>query len=204
MLKPEVDPDIADNILGLERYQMKNYNVYAHYVFNTMNRCFIHEGLYFKAKLSQSVHNDGEIVLSDEAVEDLSGSFGSLTELSLDFEKRYPLRKKMTAVVGATTGFTFYDDARAGEDDLSYTIYGYGSKYYLGGVLTRPRKDNATLPGLNEAELPVTQFMMLYLSLHTTGKFTLSPMLTSLRLAFRTLVTMLMTLLHPMEAGMKP
>lgn len=177
-VKPEVNPDIQDNLLGLERYQMKNFEVYAHFVYNTMKQVFYPtSGTYFKAKLAQSVYNDAEITFSDELEEDLSGSFGSLTELSLDYEKRFPFRKKITAVLGATAGFTFYDDPDSGSDDLSYSDYGYGSKYYMGGVVTRPRKDNYVLPGLNEGELPVTQFMMLKMSLqyNVAGKIYLIP-----------------------------
>jgi len=177
-LKPEVDPDIQDNLLDLERYQFKSYDVYAHYVVNTMNQVFYPTaGTYFKTKLSQSVYNDGEVNFSDEAIEDLNGSFGSITKLSLDYEKRFPIRKKMTAILGATGGFTFYNDPGTGSDDLSYSAYGYGSKYYLGGVLMRPRKDNYIFQGLNEAELPVTQFMMVKMSLqyNIAGKIFLIP-----------------------------
>lgn len=177
-LKPEVNPDIQDNLVGLERYQYKSYDVYAHFAVNTMNQVFYPTaGTYFKSKLSQSVYNDGEFDFSDDAADDLSGSFGSITKLSLDYEKRFPIRKKMTAILGATGGFTFYNDPGTESGDLSYSTYGYGSKYYLGGVLERPRKDNYIFQGLNEAELPVTQFMMLRMSLqyNIAGKIYLIP-----------------------------
>jgi NTE family protein len=41
--------------------------------------------------------------------------------------------------------------------------FGYGGSYFLGGILTRPRKDLYNFPGLNEGEIVVTQFMMLNL-----------------------------------------
>ncbi len=177
-IKPEIDPDVQDNILGLERYKYDTYNIYAHFVYNTVEQnLYPTRGTYFKAKLSQSVYNDMDFIPSDEMVEDLNGSLGSITKLTLDYEKRIPFREKVTAVLGATTGFTFYSDPGAGSGDLSYTDFGNGSKFYLGGVLTRPRKDNYVFQGLNESELPVTQFMMIKASLqyNISGKIYLIP-----------------------------
>ncbi|MCK5280612.1 MAG: hypothetical protein KAK04_18800, partial [Cyclobacteriaceae bacterium] len=48
-------------------------------------------------------------------------------------------------------------------DNLSYLDFGFGAKYFLGGNILRPRKDDFMFRGLNESELIVSQFMMLNL-----------------------------------------
>lgn len=178
IMKPEIDPEINGSLIGLDKYEFKSWDVYAQFVLNTMNQVFYPtKGTSFNLNLSNSVYTDAFISFSDKTLSDLSGSFSNYTKLSFDFEKRFSLSKKMTGILGAASGFTFYDEPESGSDDLSYTMYGYGSKFYMGGVLERPRKDNFIFPGLNEAELPVTQFMMLKMSLqyNVTGKIFLTP-----------------------------
>jgi len=177
-MKPEIKPDIQDNVIGLDNYKFTSWDVYVQFALNSMNQVFYPtKGTSFNLNLSHSVNNDVSISFSDNTLTELSGSFNNYAKLSLDFEKRFRFSKKITGIIGATTAFTFYNEPQSGFDNLSYTAFGYGSKYYLGGVLERPRKDNFIFPGLNEAELPVTQFMMLKMSLqyNVSGKIFLTP-----------------------------
>ncbi len=48
-------------------------------------------------------------------------------------------------------------------NDVSFSEYGYASKYFLGGNLIPPRKGSYAFPGLYEDELNVNQLMMLNL-----------------------------------------
>ncbi|MDZ7612936.1 MAG: patatin, partial [Flavobacteriaceae bacterium] len=77
----------------------------------------------------------------------------------MNFEKRRALNKNFVAVAGVELGFVFMDDTD--QDEISFAEYGYAANYMLGGNLVRPRKDDVVFPGLNEGELPVTQFMAL-------------------------------------------
>lgn len=175
-LAPRVNPEIRDNLIGLENYQFNSFNIYAHYAYNTMNQVFYPtDGTYFKGTLSRALSNDMEFNYSDETIPNLSESVNGFTKLSFDFEKRMPFNKKLTGVLGAATGFTFYDDIQGNE--VSFTDFGFGAKYYLGGNLQRPRKDNYVFQGLNELELPVSQFMMIKMSLqyNISGKMYLTP-----------------------------
>ncbi|MGB5382958.1 MAG: patatin-like phospholipase family protein [Lutimonas sp.] len=176
-LKPEVDPDISPNILSIEKYQFKNLNVFAQYVHNSFDRVFYPtKGIYYRGIISHSFLHDVNMNYADETIGDFKKPTNSFTKLGLDFEKRYPISEKLTGIIGANMAFTFYD-AEVTNDEASYTDFGYGAKYYLGGVITRPRKDNYVLPGLKENEVAATQFMMAQLALqyNIKGKLFLTP-----------------------------
>ncbi len=176
-LKPEVDPDIVDNILFLEKYQFKNLNVFAQYVHNSFDRVFYpSRGIYYRGIISHSFLHDVHMNYDDEIGGDFKKPTSSFTKLGLDIEKRYPISAKLTGIISANMAFTFYD-AEVTNDKVSYTDFGYGAKYYLGGVITRPRKDNYVLPGLKENEVAATQFMMAQLAFqyNIKGKLFLTP-----------------------------
>jgi NTE family protein len=141
-----------------------------------MNQVFYPtQGTNFKVSLRRSLNNYANVNPSDEMAEDLNSSTNGFTKMNLNFEKRFPFHKKYTAIIGADAGFIFYDNLESNE--ISFTTYGFGAKYYLGGNLLRPRKDDYIFRGLNESELPVTQFMNLALSLqfNVNGKLYLTP-----------------------------
>ena len=176
-LKPEVSPDIKENVLGVESYQFNNFNVFAQYVHNSYNRVFYPtHGIYYRAILSHSFVHDVNMKYADNNLSDFNRPTNSFTKLGIDAEKRFPLVEKLTGIIGVNTAFTFYDDITT-DDEVSYTDFGYGAQYYLGGVLTRPRKDNYVLPGLKENEINATQLFMAQLALqyNITGKLFLTP-----------------------------
>ncbi len=175
-LKPTVDPEVADNPFFLENYNFKNFEIYAHYFYNTMDLTFFPtKGAFFNAKLSRSIYHDMDIHFTDENIPRVNGATNSFTKLGLDFEKRLHLHKNITGIFGVSTNFIFVDDLKS--DDVSFIEYGYGGSYSLGGNLIRPRKGDFIFPGLNEGELVVTQFMMLNLGLQikTFNKLFLTP-----------------------------
>ena len=69
----------------------------------------------------------------------------------------------LTAVIGTSGNFIVLDTEN--ENDVSFTDYGVGANYFLGGSQLAPRSESFMFLGLNENELTVTQFMMLNLGL---------------------------------------
>ena len=177
-LKPRIDPSIQENALGLERYSFKNLEIYTQYAWNTMDEVlYPKKGTSLRAVLKRSLNNEAEIeyYFPEETIDDYIGSTNGFTKLSIDFEKRFDFTTKITGILGVATGLTFYDELKS--DEISYSDFGYGSKYYLGGTIERPRKDNYIFYGLYEGEQPVTQFMMLELAMqyNISGKIFLKP-----------------------------
>ena len=166
-LKPTSNPDVIENVFGLNDYKFKVLEIYTHFVYNTMDLVFYPtKGTIFNAKLGRSFLNEVDLDFTDEEIPDIDGSTNGFTKLALNFEKRFLIRKKITGIIGANTGFIFVDDL--GSEDISFIEYGFGASYSLGGNLIRPRKDDYLFPGLNEGELIVTQFMMLNLGMQFT------------------------------------
>ena len=161
-MKPKVDPEINENVFLLKKYNFKNYEINAHYVYNKQNTVFYaRNGAYFKARISRSFLHDVDSEFVDEEQTTINGNTNGFTKLSLDYEKRIPINKKITGIVAATTGFIFEDDLKS--DDVSFTDFGFASKYFLGGSLLTPREGSYAFPGLHEDELNVNQFIKLNL-----------------------------------------
>lgn len=162
--KPEVDPDINDNMISLSRYQFHHLEVNLQYVLNTMNDVFYPtQGTFIKAKLGRALIHHADIEFTQDTIPNADGPTNGFTRLGLSFEKRIPFRKKIIGIVRASTGFSLLDPIQS--EEISFLDFGYGAKYFLGGVLERPRKDDHAFRGLRDAELIVTQFMMLNLGL---------------------------------------
>ncbi|MFD1315488.1 patatin-like phospholipase family protein [Namhaeicola litoreus] len=173
---PKADPDIVDNFLGLEDYRFNNFSLYAQYNHNSFDRAYFPtKGVKYKAMLSRSLYNEANVNYIDESIGDFKKPVNGFTKFTFDFEKRLSISESLTGIAGADVGFTFYDDLKS--DEVDFADYAYGAKYYLGGVLTRPRRDNFVLPGLLESELAVNQFMMVELALQYNflGLFYLKP-----------------------------
>jgi NTE family protein len=160
-LKPKIDPTISDNAFGVKRYDFETLDIYVQYVYHSMDKAFYaNRGTYFQAKLGTSLYNEVDTqYLDDLNIPSVSGKVSDFTKFSLHFEKRIPLNPHVVAIIGASTGYTFYDDENSSAN--SFGDFGYAAKYFLGGNIVRPRKDNFILPGLKEDELAVTQFTMI-------------------------------------------
>jgi NTE family protein len=161
-VKPEVDPEINDNVLSLEKYYFHNMMLNFQYVYDNLNQAFYPtQGTYFQAKVNRSFIHQVDIEFTQDTIPDNEGETDGFTRLSLDFKKRIYVNNKISGIIHATTGFTFVDGIQAGE--LSFLDYGYGANYFIGGNLERPRVDDYMFRGLREAELIVSQFMILNL-----------------------------------------
>jgi len=160
-LKPKIDPAVNDNVFGLKRYKFETLDIYAQYVYNSMDKPFYaNRGAYFQAKLGTSLYNEVDAqYLENLNIPSVSGSVSDFTKFSLNFEKRIPVNSSFVAIIGASTGYTFYNDTDSSAN--SFQDFGYAANYFLGGNIVRPRKDNFLLPGLKEDELTVTQFTMI-------------------------------------------
>ena len=163
-LRPTSDPDIVENVFQLDKYRFKTIEIYGHFSYNSMDLVFYPtKGTLLIAKLGRSLLQDVIVDFTDEDIENIDGSTNGFTKLTFNFEKRFSINKKLTGIIGANTGFIFVDDLKS--EDVSFTEFGFGGSYSLGGNLIRPRKDDYLFPGLNEGELIVNQFMMLNLGM---------------------------------------
>ena len=162
-LKPKIDPIISDNIYSLEHYDFKNIDLYIHYTHNTLDKVFYAEkGTFFKIKLSTSLNNNIIAESLDEFnIPDTEGALSPFTRFRYSYERRLPLNKTLTAILGLTGAHTFFND---NGENISYDDFGYAANYFLGGNIERPRYDSYLTPGLEENELAVTQFNMLAFS----------------------------------------
>ncbi|SFZ91588.1 NTE family protein [Flaviramulus basaltis] len=175
-LKPKIDPEFNNNVYDLIKYNYNTIELNAHYNHNSFDKVFYAtEGTSLKAYLGRSIHNKLDVDFYNSTFSNIKGSTNNYSKLSLDFEKRFQVYNKATAIIGATSGFIFQDNLK--NDDISFTEYGMGSKYYLGGVLLEPRHDNYMLPGLNEGEVLANQFIKLNLGMqfNTANKVYITP-----------------------------
>lgn len=175
-LKPTVDPKFNTNIYNLNNYDLNNIEVNFHYLQNTFNKVFFAtEGTIFKGYISRSLQNDVNVSFYEAPLTAIDGETNGFTKLSLDFQKRFHLLPKTAAIIGATGNFIMQDELRDG--DVSFTQYGIGAKYFLGGVQEEPSKNNYVFPGLYEGELIASQFLKLNLGLqyNPVGKLFVTP-----------------------------
>ncbi|WP_434037008.1 patatin-like phospholipase family protein [Formosa sp. 4Alg 33] len=158
-LTPDANPDIVNNILNLADYKFKTTEVYAQYVFNTLNTVFYPtEGYNLEFRLGRALNNNVDINYVDNDLnQNQSGHVNGFTKLRLNFETAKTFHENLTLKLGANMGLTFMDQTE--DDDLSFQQLGFGANYYLGGNLRRPREDDIVFYGLLEDELPVSQFM---------------------------------------------
>jgi NTE family protein len=163
-VKPEVDPNVSENLLFLERYQFHHLELNLHYLLNTMNKVFYpSHGTFLEAKLGRALVHHANLEFTQDTIAIIEGETNGFTRLGLDFEKRIPFHSKISGVFEASTGFTFVDELQPGE--ISFFDVGYGANYFIGGTWERPRKNTYIFRGLKDAELAVSQFMMLNLGI---------------------------------------
>lgn len=163
-LRPVIDPEFNENILSLEKYNFESYEVYAQYRYNSLNDVFYPtEGTQIQVNLSRVVKNNIKVEYSDPTFENIDMSANDHTKLSLGFEERFPIADRLTGILSANSGFIF-EDATSG-NDLLFSAFGYGAKYFLGGNVLDPRGSHYEFPALTESELAVSQFIRLGLGL---------------------------------------
>ena len=162
-LKPKVNPEIKDNIFGIENYRFQNLEIDAHYLYSKMDKVYYpSKGTFIRLGVARSLSNEVEVIYTDENIQDIKGSTNGFTKAMLDFEQRWDLTDKVTGIVGANVAFIFEDKLES--DDLWFSDYGYAAQYSLGGLVTTPRKGSYTFQGLHEDELFINQMMRLNLA----------------------------------------
>lgn len=153
-------------IFRLSSYYLNQIDVHASYTYNDLNKVFFAtNGTKLKAVFSRSLVQDIDVNFAVSDLPNYSGSTNGFTKLSIDYEKRIPLRDKITIVLGASTSLLFEDSLQANQ--LSIAEYGYAANSFLGGYLPSSNKNNYTFAGLQENELNVSQFVKLNFSLQT-------------------------------------
>lgn len=175
-IKPKLNPDINENIFVLKKYTFTNFEIDAHYVYNKMDKVFFpSKGTYLRAGVARSFFHKAEVLFSNEDFEDAEGSTNGFTRALFDFEHRWALTNKFTAILSANAAFIFEDKLESG--DLSFSDYGYAAHYSLGGTVTSPRKGTYIFSGLHEDEVFVTQMMRLNFAVQINpfSKFYFSP-----------------------------
>ncbi|PHS65662.1 MAG: patatin [Flavobacterium sp.] len=159
-LKPKVDPEIIDNIFGLDNYYFNNLEINFHYTYNSLDNVFFAtNGTYFRANISRSILHEVYLKTTDATIEELKGSTNGFTKLNLQFEKRFNFNKKLTGILGVTTNFIFEDDIEP--ENISFQDYGFAARYFLGGNNDNARNNSYVFPGLKEDEINVSQFIKL-------------------------------------------
>ncbi len=175
-LKSAFASDPGEDQLLLKYYKYRAFDIYAQASFNTLNKVFYAtKGTAANVKVSRPLLHEAEIATIHPVEDVLKGSTNGYTKLTTEFEQRFRVNEKVTAILGFSTGFTFIDELK--QDQVSFVGYGYGGYYFLGGSIMSPRKSNFVFPGLNEDELAATQFMMAELGLqyNLASKLYLTP-----------------------------
>ncbi|OBQ54164.1 patatin-like phospholipase family protein [Tamlana sp. s12] len=163
----KLDPKIAvtkgNDTLLLDHYKFNNVLIDAHFNYNSFEEVFYcKRGTLVHASLGQSlVHNVEESYTNSQ--DKIDGSTNSYTNAIIRYERRFPVKPSLTAIIGANGAFTFEQSRNS--DEVSFDEYGYGGKFFVGGDLNRGLYNTFIFNGLNEDELPVTQFMSVSLGL---------------------------------------
>lgn len=159
-VKPTINPNLNDNIFGLESYNFNTIELNTHYLHNSLNNPFYAtEGFLLQAKFARSIHNSVEVAITDDKSPKVNGSVNGYSKLALKYEKRFVLNNRVTGIIGYGAAFIFEDDLK--DRESSFSDFGFGAKYFLGGNILNARSDNYIFPGLNEGELTVNQFIIL-------------------------------------------
>ena len=163
-IKPKTNPEFSDNTYSLDLYKFNTIELYAQYMHNSFNEVFFAtRGTYFHTTMARSFMQNIDLTYYNEALPVIEGNTNGYTKLALNFEKRLPIKNKITGIVGATGSFIFQDQVKP--EDVDFSEYGYAAKYNIGGNLLIPKKDSYVFPGLYEGELNASQFLKLNLGM---------------------------------------
>lgn len=175
-LKPKFNPDYNPNVFFINNYNYSNIEIKAHYSHNDMDKVFFAtKGTILKATINRSLFSEVNASFIDSNTASISGSTNGYTKLGFGFEKRIPLRKKITGMIGFDANFIFEDKLK--NNQTSFSDYGYAAKYFLGGITPTSGSGRFSFPGLKEDQLNATQFMGIKLGaqINPRGKIYLTP-----------------------------
>jgi NTE family protein len=175
-LQPKYDREYNPNSININDYSLNSIEVNMHYSYNDMDKVFFAEnGTIIKANVTRSLLSDVYTSFNDPALTSVSGATNGYTKFGFSFEKRALLKKKITGIIGFDSYFTFQDKVK--ENQISFSEFGYASRYFLGGIIPSSGSNRFSFPGLHEDELNVTQYLGLKLAsqINIIGKFYLTP-----------------------------
>jgi NTE family protein len=136
---------------------------------------FATNGTIIKSNVTRSFLTDLNAAFSDPDLIHVSGSTNGYTKFGLTYEKRLPIKKKITGIVGFDSYFIFQDKVK--HDDIPFSGFGYAAKYFIGGIIPSSGSNRFSFAGLHEDELNVTQYMGVKLAsqINLIGKIYLTP-----------------------------
>ncbi|TPG39284.1 patatin-like phospholipase family protein [Flavobacterium pectinovorum] len=175
-LQPKYDREYNPNSININDYSLNSIEVNMHYSYNDMDKVFFAEnGTIIKANVTRSLLSDVYTSFNDPALTSVSGATNGYTKFGFSFEKRALLKKKITGIVGFDSYFIFQDKVK--DNQISFSEFGYASRYFLGGIIPSSGSNRFPFPGLHEDELNVTQYLGLKLAsqINIIGKFYLTP-----------------------------
>ncbi len=175
-LKPKYDREYNPNSISISNYSFNNIELNLHYSYNDMDKVFFAgNGTIIKSNIARSFLTDLNISFTDPDFTRLSGSTNGYTKFGLSFERRLPIKKKITGIIGFDSYFIFQDKLK--QDDIPFSGFGYGTQYFLGGIIPSSGSNRFSFPGLHEDELNVMQFMGLTLAsqVNIIGKIYVTP-----------------------------
>ncbi|MEL1253383.1 patatin-like phospholipase family protein [Flavobacterium sp. DGU38] len=175
-LKPKYDREYNPNTISINNYSFNNIEFNIHYSYNDMDKVFFAtNGTLIKSNVARSFLTYVDASFSDPDLTQVSGKTNGYTKFGLSFEKRIALKKKITGIVGFDSYFIFQDKLK--ENQISFSEFGYASKYFLGGIIPSSGSNRLQFPGLHEDELNVTQYMGIKLGsqINIIGKIYLTP-----------------------------
>lgn len=157
-IKPSINPNIYENLFKLNKYNNYDIELYAQYDYNNMERVlFATKGTILKGFVGRSLYGILKLEFSDQSIPDYEGVTNGFTRLGFDYEQRFHLTEKITAITGASAHFTLEDSKI--EDDIPVSDLVLNSKYFMGGNVLIPRNEFFVFPGLQEEEITLSQFV---------------------------------------------
>ncbi|WP_136480637.1 patatin-like phospholipase family protein [Cognatitamlana onchidii] len=162
--KPILDPSVNNNIYDLRRYTSDNIELSVYFMKNSMESVFFPKhGTALKTRLARSILHRVNVQFDENFEDNVSGDTNGFIKFSFDIEKRIPLKPTLSLVLRGTTGLTFIDTEQSSK--LSFSQYGVGAQYNLGGNLPLNRRDSYNLSGLGDSHLICTQFIKAHLGM---------------------------------------
>ena len=167
-IKPIINPRLKDNLFKFKSYNNYDIELYAQYDYNSMDKVlFATGGTLWKGFLGRSFYGNLKLDFTDETIPDYDGPTNGFTRLGLDYEKRFLPTARIVTIIGASAHFIF-EDTRS-EKDILVSDLTLNSKYFLGGNVNTPRNEYFILPGMEEEELVLSQFIKFNLGLQITA-----------------------------------
>ena len=120
---------------------------------------FPKSGSFFHVNAARSLLHNVDLIYHEDELPPIDGKTNGFTKLALNYEKRHKLKNNIVGIFSTTGSFIFQDQLKS--DEVSFTEFGQAEKYFVGGNLLIPKKDNYVFPGLYEGELNVSQYFRL-------------------------------------------